>query len=124
MKALSIHPYYAILIFNKEKKEEYRNWQTDYRGPLLICASQYNDGPDMPRGVAIGTVDLVDIVPAKNGESKFAWILKNPRYIKPVPVKGRLHLYDVDVPLQYSRPNTTAAAYKIYVAEGLVKEAY
>lgn len=40
MKALSIHPYYAIGIVTGDKTIV-RTWSTDYRGDILIC-SFYN----------------------------------------------------------------------------------
>ena len=40
MKALSVHPVFAMKIFSKEKTIELRTWKTDYRGDLLICSTQ------------------------------------------------------------------------------------
>lgn len=37
MKALSIRQPFAALIASGQKTLETRTWQTDYRGPLLIC---------------------------------------------------------------------------------------
>jgi len=42
MKALSIRQPFAALIADGQKRLEIRSWQTDYRGPLLICAAQAN----------------------------------------------------------------------------------
>ena len=94
MKALSIMPYPASLIASGEKVEEYRVWQTEYRGDLLVCASSRNEGPDLVRGQAICVVELYDI--RKDGDRDFAWLIRNVRFIEPFPVKGKLHLYDVD----------------------------
>lgn len=94
MKALSIMPYYASLIAAGEKVEEYRSWQTEYRGDLLICASSRNEGPDLVRGHAICVVELYDI--RKDGDRDFAWLIRNVRFVEPFPVKGKLHLYDVE----------------------------
>ena len=94
MKALSIMPYYASLIASGEKVEEYRTWKTDYRGDLLICASSKNEGPDLVRGHAICVVELYDI--RKDGDRDFAWLIRNVRFVEPFPVKGKLHLYDVE----------------------------
>jgi hypothetical protein len=38
MKAISIQQPFAALIATGQKRLETRTWQTDYRGPLLICA--------------------------------------------------------------------------------------
>lgn len=104
MKALSVRQPWAEMIASGEKDIEYRSWATSYRGPLLICASQGwdPDGPcppedkaKYPRGVAVCVVDLVDIEVEEPGEA-YDWILENPRRVDPFPVKGKLHLYDVD----------------------------
>jgi len=39
MKAISIKQPFAGLIATGKKRLEIRSWETDYRGPLLICAS-------------------------------------------------------------------------------------
>lgn len=95
IKALSIHPMYAVAIAVGEKKEEYRTWQTPYRGDLLICASQYNDGWEFPRGYALCVVNLYDIKWLPDDEC-YAWQLKDIRPIMPFKYKGKLHLYDVE----------------------------
>jgi hypothetical protein len=78
---------------------------------------------EFPRGVAVGIVDLVCIrkFNVKDAEytgepficelvreefkpedmadyDGFSWILENPRKIKPFPVKGKLMLFDVELP--------------------------
>ena len=93
MKALSVHPMYACDIAVGEKPEEYRTWKTEYRGDLLICASQYNDGWCFPRGYALCVADLYDIT---KDDDCYAWQLRNIRPIVPFKVKGKLHLYEVD----------------------------
>lgn len=100
MKALSIWPEYAMEIATGEKIEEYRTWKTDYRGPLLICSSSGHAVPGSIPGHAICVVDLVDI--RKDGEKDYAWLLDNVRLIKPVPVKGKLHIYNVDLEPEYA----------------------
>ena len=94
MKALSIMPYFADRIAAGEKVEEYRTWKTDYRGDLLICASSKNEGPDLVRGHAICVVELYDIT--QRAPRDFVWHIRNVRFIDPFPVKGKLHLFDVE----------------------------
>lgn len=94
MKALSVMPYPADRIASGEKVEEYRSWKTDYRGDLLICASTRNEGPDLVRGHAICVVELYDI--SQRAPRDFVWHIRNVRFVEPFPVKGKLHLYDVD----------------------------
>lgn len=113
MKALSIHPYYAMMIVSGHKTVEVRTWKTPYRGPVLICATNRKIKGFIP-GHALGVVDLVDIVPLKRehidaallenedyDSGLFAWILKNPRYIKPIPLKGHLSLWTYDGDVEY-----------------------
>lgn len=108
MKALSIHPEYAMNIVKGLKTVEIRGWTTRYRGDLLICATAKN-GRGLVSGHALGIVNLSDIVPMDRsharaamvdpGESWFdcyAWILENPRPIKPFPIKGKLSLWTCD----------------------------
>ena len=118
MKALSVRQPWAGLIAARLKPIEIRTWSTSYRGPLLICASAYKfrPAPDddlppecSPRGVALAVVNLTDIRPLtprdfeaacmpddyQLGDRDLAWILDNPRPVEQVPVKGRLHLFDV-----------------------------
>lgn len=94
MKALSLHPMYAADIATGNKVEEYRTWQTNHRGKLLICASQYNDGWFFPRGYALCVVDVVGMKQLDDGS--YAWQLENVRPVQPFKVKGKLHLYDVN----------------------------
>lgn len=113
MKALSIHPWYACRIFAGLKTIECRTWSTDYRGDLMICSTAKKCKDTIP-GHALCVVDLVDVVPFERKhldaaliESKdfqpgcFAWILDNVRIIRPVPVKGKLSLWDYDGPIEY-----------------------
>ena len=143
MKALSVKQPFAEFIATGEKDIEMRTWRTDYRGPILICASskgvlskprdkdlRAEFEAEFPDGVAVCVVDLADIVPYPSwkenlkqardfamrvGEKEFceifgeefnpsdveyegfAWMLKNPRRVtSPFPVKGKLHLFEVE----------------------------
>lgn len=110
VKALSIMPEFAALIFDGLKTVEWRSWKTDYRGDLLICTSS-RKLKGCISGYALCMVELVDVVPFTrkhlNGAmmdsvpnpAGYAWLLKNARLIKPFPYKGKLHLYDVDASL-------------------------
>ena len=66
----------------------------------------------MEFGAIIGVAELYDIVPAGEmaqylsemelasghySPGRFAWLLRNARQIKPVPVKGRLGLWEVNL---------------------------
>lgn len=106
MKALTVHPVYAMCIVTGQKTVECRTWKTAYRGPVLICSSAKKFHGSIP-GHALGVVDLVDVVPFKREHIKpsmedemiydaYAWILENPRIIEPLPVKGKLSLWNFD----------------------------
>ena len=103
MKALSVRPEYTFNIFVGEQTFEERTWKTDHRGDLLICASAKKE-PDYVNGYAYFVIPLLDIQPSKEDwfdergkrVTMYEWALGKPRAIEPIPVKGKLHLYDVD----------------------------
>lgn len=122
MKALSVHPYFAMSIVVGIKTVEVRTWKTDFRGDILICSTAKKVHGTIPSH-ALGVVTLTDIVPfdrkkhleaadLKPSELEadfegFAWILENPRVIKPIPVKGKLSLWDFDGKIEYlPKPQT------------------
>ncbi|MHC4715092.1 MAG: ASCH domain-containing protein [Planctomycetota bacterium] len=119
MKALSVREPWASLIAEGIKTVELRTWKTDYRGPLLICASRSaptKEGREAQQRYAITThpgharaiVELVACVPAVQKHSRpaccavtkgeYAWILENPRPVTMEPVAGRLGLFSVEWP--------------------------
>lgn len=109
MKALSIWPEYATSIAQGWKTVEWRSWKTDYRGDIVICSSSRKQ-KGYVSGHALCIVELADVVPFDEEHVEaaemddwyegYAWILKNPRMIKPVPVKGKLHLWEYDGPIE------------------------
>jgi hypothetical protein len=132
LKALSLIQPWATLVVLGDKQVETRSWKTDYRGRVAVHASKNFpatarafafagaaarplarhdlDPHDLPRGAIIGTVEIVDVLPAHQVESdltetelalgnfgpdRFAWILAYPRQIEPIPYKGALGLFEV-----------------------------
>lgn len=94
IRALTVQRQWADKIASGEKQFEIRNFQTDYRGPVVVTVSKEK--------IALCMVDLVDIVPSDTvadlspnelAFGKWAWQLLNPRRIKTVSVKGRLGLW-------------------------------
>ena len=75
MKALSVRGDYIMDMIAGKKKIEYRSWQTNYRGPLLMCSTAKKVAGAAP-GYALCVVNL--------------------KRIKPVRVKGQLKLFNVD----------------------------
>ena len=110
MKAISVQQPWAHFIFTGEKEYEYRTWNTDHRGALLICSSATPKIEDTISGHALCIVNVTDVIQVtrKNykelqldeapgrGEKLFAWKLEDLRIIKPFPVKGKLNFYYVD----------------------------
>lgn len=130
--ALSIRQPWLELVLQGRKTIEVRTWSTKYRGPLLLHASRSLDvdacnrfgiqSGNLAFGAVLGVVDLIDcrrftcdtwqeLFPAhlnvrdyKNGLT--GWILRNPRRVAPIPLRGRLGLFaveDYDVSTAMSR---------------------
>ncbi|MFD1392143.1 ASCH domain-containing protein [Lacticaseibacillus jixianensis] len=94
MKALSIRSDYVIDILTGEKTSEFRSWNTKHRGDLLICSTAQRIPGTMP-GHALCFVQIVDVIPL--GPKSFEWKFgQDGYYIRPFPVKGRQHLFNVD----------------------------
>ena len=99
MKALSIHAPYIYEIITGEKKEEYRTWKPKELGRILLCSSskKYHN---YVSGYALCTVEITRIKKypwdRPDGRMLYGWVVRNVEYIKPFPVKGKLHLFEVD----------------------------
>lgn len=117
MKALSIHPLYAMCIFFLEKTVEVRSWTTNYRGDFLICTTAKKFKDTIP-GHAICVANLKDVVPMERKHieaacmseeyydpNQYAWILDDIRIIKPFPVKGKRSLWECDHEIEYLKVN-------------------
>lgn len=116
-KALSVRQPWASLIAEGIKTVEIRSRPWAYRGPLVICATAkpdpdmyaYDDAGntiDLPCGVAICLVDLIDCHPLEPADAlavglpwpltyldcakRWAWVLANARPVRPVAIKGQL----------------------------------
>jgi predicted transcriptional regulator len=124
-KCLSLKQPYAELIVSGRKTLELRKWNTKYRGQFLIHASKtinseacklYNiDVSSQVTGAIVGSALLCDV---KRYQSKqefmadqnkhfavsaylepmYGFLLSNgKRFDKPVPLKGRLGFFDIDI---------------------------
>jgi hypothetical protein len=113
-KVLSVRQPWAELIIAGIKPVENRNWRVEYRGTILIHASQHRNvglvrehglDPDhLDFGAIIGSVELIDIVgdhPSKYFVGPLAWVLANPRRVLPVPMAGKLSLYNATLKLKH-----------------------
>ncbi len=118
MKALSIRQPWAWAIVHGGKDIENRSWHTKFRGRLLVHAAQgmtraeYNAaswviGPicgampkfeDLQRGGIIGSVELVDSLDTSDSPwymGQKGFLLRDPKPLPFVSVKGRLGFFDV-----------------------------
>lgn len=118
MKALTVRQPWAWAIFHG-KDIENRDWQTTYRGPLLIHAAKGMTKNEyiladayiaaygkittphfdaLPRGVILGVVDVVDCVPIHSSPwfmGRYGFVLANQQlFDNPIPIKGALGLWD------------------------------
>lgn len=109
MKALSVRNPYAHFIMTGEKEFEFRTWQTNYRGDLLICSSANPKIKNTICGHALCIVRLNDVIKVTKDNYRnfdlsitdvsnklYAWQLTDVRLIKPFPVKGKLNFFEVD----------------------------
>lgn len=124
-QALSIRQPWAWLILHGGKDIENRAWKTKVRGRILIHASQgmtvdeWEDGlyfavrarkgrdhppvtmpgpRQIPRGGIVGSVEIVDCVTASDSPwymGDVGFVLRDPRPLPFVPMKGRLGFFDV-----------------------------
>lgn len=124
-KALSVKQPYADLLtrvvfwdesgeYHAEKTIEVRSRNTNYRGDLLVCASAKPELPGRMSGVTCGFVELYDVkpieqftpedwdatcIPEKDRPRKgYGWIMRNPRRVVEMPIKGQLGVYNLIVP--------------------------
>lgn len=82
MRALSIRQPYAEQILQGKKKAEYRSLPTHVRGRVYIYASltpAVKAGEALPRGVLVGTVEVVDCTGSRGD---YAWKLGEPRRLR------------------------------------------
>jgi len=107
IKALSVKQPWAQLIADGRKTIETRSWQTDYRGPLLICAAKNPLIEPFPSGVAVAVAELTECRPMELKDDRaacvdwrqglFSWSLSVVTPILDFPVKGRQGLFEVDL---------------------------
>lgn len=95
------------------KSIEVRSRNTSYRGDVLVCSSANPVYPGMESGVTLGLVELYDVKPVKEftpedwGNTRipkekraeitkgFGWMMRNPRRVVGMPVKGQLGIYNL-----------------------------
>ena len=125
MKALSLRQPFAELILLGKKKIELRKWNTKFRGEFYIHAARgiYPelknflgvDVDEVPRGEIGGKATLIRVKKYETkkefekdiglhrarsyfeGKPIYGFILENVKRMKPIPYKGKLNFFDVEV---------------------------
>ena len=124
-RGLSVKQPYADLLTNAtsrdedgqyyaDKQIEVRTRNTNYRGDILICSSANPVLPEHESGVTCGFVELYDVkriedftkedwdatcIPVNQRPKKgYGWMMRNPRRVVEMPVKGQLGFYDIVFP--------------------------
>lgn len=126
-KALTVKQPYADLLtrvvfrdesgeYHADKTIEVRTRNINYRGDLLICSSAKPVDPRgrHPAGVTCGFVELYDTKPVEDftpedwaatcipedqrPKKGWGWLMRNPRRVVEMPIKGQLGLYNLIVP--------------------------
>ena len=124
MKVLTIKEPWATLIIEGYKEYEFRSWKTNYRGKILIHAGKSLEKDMCERfknynlkyncGYIIGEATITDcilvdkefddrlkkinpLVYKNNLVETYAWKLENvKKYDKPIPIKGKLGLWNYE----------------------------
>ncbi|MFQ5474211.1 MAG: HIT domain-containing protein [Candidatus Nanoarchaeia archaeon] len=125
MKALSLRQPFAELILSGKKKIELRKWNTKFRGEFYIHAARgiYPelknylgvDVDNVPRGDIVGKATLVKVKKYETkeefekdigkhcarsyfkGKPIYGFVLENIKRVRPIPYKGKLNFFDVEV---------------------------
>lgn len=116
MKTLTILEPWATLICEGKKTVETRNWDTPYRGKILIHASRRGmpeetyekyliknfTEHEIHRGCIVGEAELVDIVPF---EEEFQRIIEDNRIVDYATVEiGSTYAWILKNPMLYEHP--------------------
>lgn len=124
-KALTVKQPYADLLtkvdyrddageYHARKSIEVRSRNTKFRGDLLVCSSANPVLTGRLSGVTCGFVELYDVKPIEDFTSEdweatcipekdrprkgYGWMMRNPRRVVEMPIKGQLGIYDLVVP--------------------------
>ena len=125
MKCLSVSQPFADLIISGKKTIELRKWNTNFRGEFLIHAplkiriedcKRLNMNKKFVTGAIVGKAELYDVkkynskkelkedqkfhfASKQHFDNKFGFMLKNAKALRvPIPFKGKLGLFEADVP--------------------------
>lgn len=101
MKAITIKSHWANAIATGYKRIEWRNWFTNYRGPILIHSAR-------PEGAIVAIARLAACFSTNRNLKKlvrqpgwdnqrYAWVLKDIRAIYIPNIKGRQGLWEYEL---------------------------
>jgi len=126
--ALTFHAPWAWAVVCGVKTVENRKWATRHRGPIFVHAGRSFESDvsarellnrwgakppsEFTRGMIIGTVDVIGVLPLDEYLRKFSnqphlhemaigpwcWVLANPRICEPVRHAGNFQLWPVSLP--------------------------
>ncbi|MFR4967940.1 MAG: ASCH domain-containing protein [Lactobacillus kalixensis] len=107
MKALSVRGDYIMDMIRGTKTIEYRSWQTNYRGPVLMCSTVKKVQGACP-GYAMCVAKITNIEWSEK-DRLYHWHIapfeRGGSYlVKPFHVKGQLRLFNVDDKLIHHAP--------------------
>lgn len=108
MKVLTIKEPWASLILSGKKTIETRTWKTDYRGKVLLHAS--NNPKSEISGCIFAVAEIIGCMPMVKDDEKFAccsiypkaqsWFLDNVRPTELKKIKGKLGLWNLNCELR------------------------
>lgn len=125
LKALTVKQPFADLltvsvrvddwgVYHAAKEIEVRSRKTNYRGDILICSSAEPEIPGRMSGVTCGFVELYDVKPveeftpedwaatcipeASRPKTGYGWLVRHPRRVVEMPIKGQLGVYNLIIP--------------------------
>jgi len=127
-RALTMHAPWAWAVVHGVKTVENRDWSPHHRGSIFVHAGRSFESdvaarellaawgakppPEFARGMIIGAVDIIDVLPLAEYLRTFVnqphlyemaigpwcWVLANPRPCEPVRHAGNFQLWPVKLP--------------------------
>jgi hypothetical protein len=115
MNAVCIHQPAASDIARGWRHVLSMDWETDFRGELVLCAGTQPPAPSpeeeipLPRGMALARATLEDVHPLSTEDLRlvglkempekrhFAWVFKDIRELEPFSVQEREGIFSLDL---------------------------
>lgn len=90
-----MRPARAMQIALEDTNKDERTYTTPYRGEVLICAPKTGTVKGTIGGACVCIADLSDVV--EIAPKEYEWIFDDVKLVRPVEVKGKQRLFDVDL---------------------------